>query len=142
MICLSAKTHSSARYTLDWNGRSEQQSSSGIIVSTGFGSTGWFQSILAGAMGVTKASGHKLRDGFGWDEQRLQFSVREPFPSQNTCTELVFGAITRKSPLKLESLMPENGVIFSDGIEADYLAFNAGAVVSVGVADVSGRLVC
>jgi NAD kinase len=141
-LFIGPKSHSSARYKLSWGGKSEQQSSSGIIVSTGFGSTGWFQSILAGAMGVTKASEHKLRNGFDWDEKRLQFSVREPFPSQTTGTDLIFGAITRKRPLKLESLMPENGVIFSDGIEADYLAFNAGTLVSIGVADVQGQLVC
>ena len=141
-LFIGPKSHSSARYTLNWEGQVEQQSSSGIIVSTGFGSTGWFQSILTGAMGVTKASGHKLRNGFDWDEKRLQFSVREPFPSQTTGTDLIFGAITQSSPLRLESLMPENGVIFSDGIEADYLAFNAGVSVSVGVADISGQLVC
>ena len=28
----------------------------------------------------------------------------------------------------VESLMPSGGVIFSDGIESDYLEFNAGAI--------------
>jgi hypothetical protein len=37
--------------------------------------------------------------------------------------------------------MPENGVIFSDGIEADYLEFNSGTQAVVGVADKKGRLV-
>lgn len=141
-LFIGPKSHTSARYTLSWEGRSEIQSSSGIIVSTGFGSTGWFQSVLAGAMGVTHTRGHELNDGFGWDEQRLQFSVREPFPSRTTGVELVFGSITRQAPLRLESQMPENGVIFSDGIEADYLAFNSGTVVTVGVAEMQGQLVC
>jgi len=127
---------------LNWKERHEKQSSSGIIVSTGFGSTGWFQSVLAGAMGITKTNKHKLSSGFGWDEKRLQFSVREPFPSQTTGTDLVFGVITRKSPLRIESQMPENGIVFSDGIEADYLTFNSGTVVSIRVADIQGRLIC
>ena len=37
--------------------------------------------------------------------------------------------------------MPESGVIFSDGIEADYLGFSSGMVARIGVADRSGRLV-
>jgi hypothetical protein len=37
--------------------------------------------------------------------------------------------------------MPENGVIFSDGIEADYVSFNAGAVATVGVAERKARLI-
>ncbi|MDD5393981.1 MAG: sugar kinase [Thiothrix sp.] len=141
-LFIGPSSHTSARYTLNWQGKREMQSSSGIIVSTGFGSTGWFQSVLAGAMGVTQAQHHALGGGFGWDEKRLQFSVREPFPSRTTGVELVFGAITQQSPLRLESQMPENGVIFSDGIEADYLGFNSGAVVSIGVAETQGQLVC
>lgn len=141
-LFIGPKSHTSARYILNWQGKSELQSSSGIIVSTGFGSTGWFQSVLAGAMGVTQVRNHALRSGFGWDERRLQFSVREPFPSRTTGVSLVFGAITRQAPLRLESQMPENGVIFSDGIEEDFLGFNSGTVVTVGVAAAQGQLVC
>lgn len=35
----------------------------------------------------------------------------------------------------------EEGVVFSDGIQSDYLAFNSGCVLSVGIAEVKGRLV-
>ncbi len=140
-LFIGPKSHASARYSLSWGGQSEIQSSSGIIVSTGFGSTGWFQSVLAGAMGVTGTTSHKLSKGFGWDEDRLQFAVREPFPSQTTRAGLVFGAIDKQTPLKIESLMPENGVIFSDGIESDYLHFNAGTRISVSVATSKGRLI-
>lgn len=140
-LFIGPKSHTSARYRLCWDGRQETQSSSGIIVSTGFGSTGWFQSILAGALGVAGSESHPLKDGFAWHERRLQFSVREPFPSQITGTSLVFGAITPETPLTLESQMPENGVIFSDGIEADYLAFNAGTVATIGLAVTQGQLI-
>jgi len=37
--------------------------------------------------------------------------------------------------------MAEGGVIFSDGIEADFLEFNAGARVEIAVATRRGRLV-
>jgi len=54
---------------------------------------------------------------------------------------LVFGRVTRQEPLTLVSQMPENGVIFSDGIEADYLEFNSGTQAVVDVADKKGYLV-
>lgn len=140
-IFIGPKSHSSARYVMSWAGQQEAQSSSGVIVSTGFGSTGWLQSILASAVGIAGLRQHALDDGFPWDERRLQFAVREPFPSQTTGTSLVFGAVKSKNPLQLESLMPEDGVIFSDGIQSDYLAFNSGSIVSVGIAKTVGRLI-
>jgi NAD kinase len=141
-LFIGPKSHTSARYNLRWNGQVESQSSSGIIVSTGFGSTGWFQSVLAGAMGVSGVKEHKLVNGFSWSDRRLQFSVREPFPSKTTGTNLVFGSIQQDSPLYVESLMPENGVIFSDGIEDDFLLFNSGVLASISVAKIKGQLIC
>ncbi len=140
-LFIGPQSHTSARYLLSWNGRCEQQSSSGIIVSTGFGSTGWLQSILAGARGVYATRAHELTDGFAWDEQRLQFSVREPFPSKTTGTSLVFGSIPKGDRLIIESHMPERGVIFSDGMEQDYITFNSGTVATIEVAPVTGCLV-
>jgi hypothetical protein len=37
--------------------------------------------------------------------------------------------------------MPENGVIFSDGIESDYLQFNSGIEATITVAEKKGHLV-
>lgn len=141
-LFIGPKSHTSARYRVSWCGRTEVQSSSGIIVSTGLGSTGWFQSILAGAMGVTGNRSHELSAGFAWEDERLQFAVREPFPSHTTGVELVFGAVTKTRELTLESRMPESGVVFSDGIEQDYIAFNSGCILSIKVADVKGALIC
>ncbi|MBL4761355.1 MAG: sugar kinase [Gammaproteobacteria bacterium] len=140
-IFIGRKTHSSAHYQVSWNGRTERQSSSGIIVSTGFGSTGWFQSVLAGAKGVLQQSSHPLERGFAWSEERLHFAVREPFPSNTTGTDIVFGEVSNSKPLKIESLMPENGVVFSDGIEEDFLNFNSGCMLSVNIANTRGLLV-
>ena len=140
-LFIGPKTHTSAHYQIDWGSKSEIQSSSGIIVSTGFGSTGWFQSILAGATGVTGQASHPMSQGFAWEEKRLQFAVREPFPSQNTGTNLIFGEISKTTKLTLQSLMPENGVIFSDGIETDAIPFNAGCVAEIKVSETEGVLV-
>ncbi|MBL4673329.1 MAG: hypothetical protein JKX81_13815 [Arenicella sp.] len=140
-LFIGPKSHTSARYNIHWNGQSECHSSSGIIISTGFGSTGWFQSILAGAMGVSGVDQHELANGFSWESKSVQFAVREPFPSNTTGTELVFGSINYENPLKLESLMPENGVMFSDGIQTDFIAFNSGCSVTVGISKRVGRLI-
>ena len=53
-IFVGPQSHISARYNISIGGRSENQSSSGIIVSTGLGSTGWLKSLLAGASGITQ----------------------------------------------------------------------------------------
>jgi len=41
----------------------------------------------------------------------------------------------------MASYMPENGVVFSDGIESDYLRFNSSTVLTIGVASECGQLV-
>jgi hypothetical protein len=140
-LFIGPKSHTSARYALEWHGQQEEQSSSGIIVSTGFGSSGWFKSVLAGAIGVTGQQGHPLAGGVEWQAKKLYFTVREPFPSRTSGARLVFGAIEGEENLRLESHMPENGVVFSDGIESDYLSFNSGTVLTVGVAAEHGQLV-
>jgi NAD kinase len=147
-LFLGQKTHVSARYTIRYQGREESQSSSGIIVSTGAGSTGWFRSVLAGSTGIVSAFAKSMNRknrapldeirnayAFDWEAEVLKFSVREPFASKVSSTELVFGEITRRRPLEIVSEMPQNGVIFSDGIEADNLEFNSGSIVKIGVAD-------
>jgi len=63
-----------------------------------------------------------------------------PF-SRNSGVRLVFGEIGGEDNLRLESHMPENGVVFSDGIESDFLAFNSGTVLTVGVAAECGQLI-
>ena len=145
-LFIGPRSHVSARYEIQLGGKSETHSSSGLIVSTGLGSTGWFRSLLTGAAGVAgqplKAQLKELREnGFPWEADHLRFTVREPFPSQTTQTGLVFGKVTSRQPLRLVSQMAGYGVIFSDGIEADYLEFNSGMVATIDIADRSGQLV-
>lgn len=145
-LFIGPRTHTSARYTLRIGERAESHSSSGIIVSTGLGSTGWFRSILAGATGIASVlSEHpveiKENRAFGWDAEYLYFSVREPWPSKTSAADITFGRVTAARPLVLVSHMPENGVIFSDGIESDFLRFNAGIEATISVAGKKGRLV-
>jgi hypothetical protein len=84
-----------------------------------------------------------LRDKyrFNWDTRQLVFSVREPVVSKTSGAEIVSGTIDQERPFEIASHMPKNGVIFSDGIEEDYLDFNSGAIATIGLADRTLRLV-
>ena len=145
-LFIGPKSHVSARYTLAIGEREERQSSSGIIVSTGMGSTGWMKSLYAGwagaavALGVDPPAG-ALDVSFPWDADFLHYFVREPFPSRTTTASLVAGRIKAGAAATIVSAMAENGVIFSDGIEADFLDFNAGARATIAVAERQGVLV-
>ncbi len=139
-LFIGQKSHVSARYEIRYRRLKERQSSSGVIVSTGAGSTGWLRSVLAGAAGVmearTKARGEiAWRDAYRFDpsEEKLAYSVREPFPSKVSAATMVHGFISRKDTLEIVSQMPRNGVIFSDGVEEDHLEFNSGAIASIGI---------
>ena len=143
---IGQRTHVSARYQISVGGQQERQSSSGIIVSTGLGSTGWLKSVYAGWATATRCLLGRdvapVGDGsFPWDARHLHYFVREPYPSRTTQARLVIGKIAEGGRMRVISEMPDNGVVFSDGIEADYLAFNSGTEATIGVAQKQGVLV-
>ena len=142
-LFIGQKTHVSARYSIEYQQKSERQSSSGVIVSTGTGSTGWLTSIMTGAYGIAlgEQKGINEKCTFSREANYLQFAVREPFPSKVTGTTILEGKIDNSNPLKITSNMPEQGIIFSDGIESDYLEFNAGAIATIQPAEKKVRLV-
>lgn len=144
-LFIGPKSHSSARYSLRIGEREEHQSSSGIIVSTGLGSTGWLRSIVAGASGIASQLLEQPIQTptarFEWESDYLCFSVREPWPSTTTSADITFGHITRDTPLQIVSQMPEHGVIFSDGMEKDFLKFNSGTRADISLAATKGQLV-
>jgi len=141
-LFIGVSSHVSARYKISYNNQAEEQSSSGLIVSTQAGSTGWLSSVFNMAYGVTglfekdlKPKRPKLK------ENELLFVVREPFQSVRTQIGITAGVINDRQSLSIESLMPANGVIFSDGIETDFLKFNSGAIATIGIAEETAKLV-
>lgn len=158
-LFIGTSSHVSARYKIAYNNKTEEHSSSGIIVSTPAGATGWLSSIFNMTLGMrqfletdaTQKTTEKLKDEqlmatahkamAKLKDEQLMFAVREPFKSKKTQTDIVAGLLTRQSKLVLESFMPSNGVIFSDGIETDFLKFNAGAVATIGIAKEKVKLV-
>ena len=110
------------------------------------GSTGWFKSLMTGAVAIANAaSGREARPpastGFSWDAEYLYFTVREPFPSKTSSATLVFGRVDKGEPLVLVSQMPDSGVIFSDGILTDYVQFNSGTTAVIAPAERKGHLI-
>lgn len=135
--------HSSARYTLRVDMDAEPQSSSGVLVSTGAGSTGWMSSVLNMAEAIARQCGSDITrpSKLDWEDRELVWAVREPFVSRHSQASLVFGTVAKNEEVVVESLMPERGVIFSDGIENDFLEFNSGTIARIQVADQQAQLV-
>ena len=144
-LFVGPRSHTSLRYEIEFGSKREVQSSSGLIVSTGLGSTGWLKSVLAGSSAIARdlvgARGGDVPGPMPWSDRKLVFVVREPFPSRSSQATVVSGRIGAKDRLRVRSHAPENGVIFSDGMEADYLQFPAGTLADIGVAERRGRLV-
>ena len=136
-LFIGPKSHISARYQISIGDKKEQQSSSGIIVSTGLGRQDGSKAFWPG-----REASEALRNpldtdelkNFKWEIETIStIRCENLFQAISSAATLVFGKVDTRAPLKLVSQMPENGVIFSDGIEADYLEFNSGmqAVISI-----------
>jgi NAD kinase len=126
-------SHQSARYAIEVAGASERQSSSGVIVTTGTGATGWAASIH----GERRSRVPLPRPA----DPALAFFVREAWPSAATGTELTEGLLAGGAALRLQSELSEGGVVFGDGIESDRLRLDWGRQVEVAVARDRLRLV-
>lgn len=92
---VGARSHVSARYEITLGDLVERQSSSGVIISTGPGSTGWLRSVLTGAAAIagnSSPSAKALREhGVDWASEQLVFTVRGSYPSRSSQATLVFG---------------------------------------------------
>jgi hypothetical protein len=95
------------------------------------------------AEGFAHWTGGRLerRVQLAWEDGRLVWVVREPFRSKQSGADMVAGWIDRGSELVVESLMPSGGVIFSDGVESDFLEFTSGTIARIRVAQQQARLV-
>ncbi len=125
-VFVGNRTHQSARYQIRLGDQEERQSSSGLILATGTGATGWARSIdlqRRAHVGLPQPT-----------DCKLAFFVREAFPSRTTGTRLDGGELAAGESLEVVSEMNEDGVIFGDGIELDRLDFAWGRTAVLGVA--------
>ncbi|HEY3549397.1 MAG TPA: hypothetical protein VGK17_25280 [Propionicimonas sp.] len=125
--------HQSARYQLRLrDGRTERQSSSGIVVATGTGSTGWATSLAR-----QRAISPPLPATSSGD---LVWFVREAWPSPVTGTELTAGALPEGWALTVQ-IESDALVLFGDGLEADRVVATWGQTVELSASGRRLRLV-
>lgn len=125
-IFVGHSSHQSARYRLRLGDREERQSSSGLIVATGTGSTGWARSIHQAHHSAFALPRPTV--------PTLAYFVREAFPSRATGTTLTEGLLSPGQTLEVISEMNDLGTLFGDGIEADRVAFPWGTRATLGLA--------
>jgi hypothetical protein len=124
-LYIGQPTHQTARYTLTGpDGGAEAQGSSGLIVSTGTGATGWCRSAW-----LERRSALTLP---GPAERRLAWFVREAWPSPATGTARTEGELAAGQALTL-TVESDRLVIFGDGIEADAIELSWGQSASIGL---------
>ncbi|KQQ94890.1 hypothetical protein ASF72_19335 [Arthrobacter sp. Leaf141] len=121
-VFIGHASHQSARYQLSTpDGRAERQSSSGLIVSTGTGATGWCASI-AGDRG-----GRSLPAP---TDPALAWFVREAWPSPITGASLTEGVLVAGESLRI-TVASDQLVVFGDGMETDRLTASWGQEITV-----------
>ena len=121
-VFLGPASHQTARYMLTTaDGETERQASSGLIVSSGTGSTGWCRSLW-----LERHSDLPLPEA---TSSTLAWFVREAWPSLATGTTLTEGLLDgTELQVRVES---DHLVAFGDGMEADSLSLSWGQTVAI-----------
>lgn len=133
-VFLGPAGHQTARYRVGPDGEgagSEAQASSGILVGTGTGATGWLRSLW-----LERGSGLALPAPA---DRRLLWFVREAWPSPATGTTRTAGELSATERLRV-TVECDRLVAFGDGMEADALTLTWGQTVRLGVCDTALRL--
>ena len=121
-LFIGHRSHQSARYVVQSGEAAEFQSSSGMIVATGTGLTGWAKTIMS-------ATHRKFE--IAPEENRAAFFAREPWPSRTSGNAISAGEISNQKELTVSSHINDGGVIFADGIEQDFLSFDWGVQAQI-----------
>ncbi len=126
-------SHQTARYVLTpQTGPAEQQASSGVIIGTGTGATGWCRSAWQ--------ERHSQLDLPRPTDERLAWFVREAWPSPATGTRCTEGELLAGQAMSV-TVASDELVLFGDGIEADSVALSWGQTVRIRLADQTLTLV-
>lgn len=112
-----------SRYLLEYKDKREEQKSSGIIVATGAGSTGWYDA----ACRYLHQNGNK----FSKTDRKAKFVLREPWKGRLSNYTILEGELTKGEELTIQSLKDDS--VASIDCLADY-EFDRGAkaVIKIG----------
>ena len=112
-----------SRYVTEFHGMAEKQKSSGVVVATGAGSSGWHNS----------ASGHIHPAGkiFPTIDAVAEFIVTEPYKGRLTHYSMLQRTMGEDDVLVVKSLNDSRGIVTSDAIEVYPFEIGATAVVRV-----------
>ncbi|MCX4744137.1 hypothetical protein OG455_01180 [Kitasatospora sp. NBC_01287] len=131
-IYVGRRTHQTARYRLTVpDGHSEAQASSGVLVGTGTGGTGWCRSAWLERRSTLRLP-EPQAPAVGW-------FVREAWPSPATGTSWAQGLLTATEQLAI-TVDSDELVAFGDGVESDALRLSWGQTVRLRVAGERLRL--
>lgn len=126
-VFVGHRSHQSARYRLQVPGGAvERQSSSGIVVATGTGATGWAASLVRGRAAAPPLPAPGAAE--------LAWFVREAWPSPTTGAELTAGLLEPGAPLTVV-VESDALVLFGDGLEADRLTATWGQSVTLDLSE-------
>jgi NAD+ kinase len=114
-----------SRYRIKFKDKKEEHRSSGVLISTGSGSTAWYSS----------AGG----ESFHFKEQELRFIIREPYFGNIYKPKILQGKISTQEKITIESLRYEGGIIALDS-NLTY-PFNTGDIVEIEISDIPLKVI-
>ncbi len=120
----SLKSYHIARYVLNYSGIEEEQKSSGIIISTGTGSTAWY--------------GSTRKERFNLEDKELRFVVREPYFGRLSKFRIIDGKIGENKKIHIKSKMT-GGIVAVDSMTE--IPFNYGEEIEISISKKPLRLI-
>ena len=110
-----------SRHTLKYRNKKEEQKCSGIILTTGVGSTGWY----------TSASRYLKLNSFSRTAKFGKFLVTEPFKGRLNESSMLTGTLNFGEEIIISSLNNTKGIVTIDS--NDEYEFNRGTKVTISI---------